>query len=101
MCFYYVLTTFTTVGYGKFIQDTELFVRSKMLSGRSLYQEESDLSDHLHLLGDIYATSDGERVAFDSFLRQDFDTNFVSVFFCGFRSIAFFCSYSLHACWEH
>ena len=56
VCFYYVLTTFTTVGYGDIFH---FFVpHGKML-----------VLNHINLsAGDIYATSEGERVVSGSLL---------------------------------
>ena len=61
VCFYYVLTTFTTVGYGKIrVRKVVCSVQSAapQLSGTGMTWIASCVS-----AGDIYATTGGERVS--------------------------------------
>ncbi len=53
LCFYYVLTTFTTVGYGESVSQ---FCPNLV--------SDSYSAPHIPSAGDIFATSEGERVTF-------------------------------------
>ena len=52
VCFYYVLTTFTTVGYGENLITFHIRPCNQLISNRVVR----------YMAGDIYATTDAERV---------------------------------------